>query len=134
MGDGFVGRYEVLDDRGGRRTWPVETKLRIVAESHVPGAMVGDVARRYRLMPSQLTTWRRLHRDGLLGSPSASAEPPRPAFVPLMLDSASEADPGVADPDDRIEIEAGGVVVRLPGSAPAARLAEIVTALRRGPE
>ena len=31
---------------------------------------------------------------------------------------------------DRIEIEAGGVVIRLPGSISASRLAEIVAGLR----
>ncbi len=46
MSDGFAGRYEVLEDRGsGRRTWPADGKLRIAAESHAPGAMVGEVAR-----------------------------------------------------------------------------------------
>ena len=84
MSDGFAGRYEVLEDRGaGRRTWPTDEKLRIVAESHAPGAMVGEVARRYRLMPSQVTTWRRLHREGKLGSASVAVSP---AFVPLLLE------------------------------------------------
>jgi len=58
MPDGFAGRYEVLEDRGaGRRTWPTDMKLRIVGESHAPGVMVSEVARRHRLMPSQVTTW-----------------------------------------------------------------------------
>ena len=50
--DGFVGRYEVLEDRvSGRRTWPLKAKRQIVAESHAPAAMVSEVARRHRLMP-----------------------------------------------------------------------------------
>ncbi|PHP28720.1 IS66-like element accessory protein TnpA [Limimaricola cinnabarinus] len=136
MSDGFAGRYEVLEDRAtGRRTWPTDAKLRIVAESHAPGAMVSEVARRHRLMPSQVTTWRRLHREGKLGSAPVATSP---AFVPLMLDEpGSEAaslwpmpEPEAA-PFKRIEIEAGGgVVIRLAPSTPAMRIAEIAVALR----
>ena len=136
MSDGFAGRYEVLEDRGsGRRTWSPESKLRIVAESHAPGAMVGDVARRHRRMPSQVTTWRRLHREGKLVPITAS-----PMFVPLMLEDpetgfsqgapepAADPEPGLSE---RIEIEVGGgVVMRLPSSMPTARIAEIAIALR----
>lgn len=90
--DGFVGRYEVLKDRvSGRQTWPLEAKRQIVAESHAPGAMVSEVARRHRLMPSQVTTWRRLHREGKLGMGDAKVSP---AFVPLMLaEPEAEAEP-----------------------------------------
>ena len=138
MPDGFAGRYEVLEDRGGgRRTWPTDVKLRIVAESHVPGAMVSEVARRHRLMPSQVTTWRRLHREGKLGpAPVATS----PMFVPLMLEDPEPSQPApasTAGPEPRapelIDIEAGGgVVIRLVSSTPAARIAEIAWALREG--
>jgi transposase len=138
MPEGFAGRYEVLEDRGaGRRTWPTEVKLRIVAESHAPGVMVGEVARRYRLMPSQVTTWRRLHREGKLGPAPAPASP---MFVPLMLEDPEplqSAPASTAGPASRaaelIEIEAGGgVVIRLGSSTPATRIAEIAVALREG--
>lgn len=54
---------EVLSGPTGRRRWPDEVKARIVAESFLPGARVGDV------VPSQLTTWRRLAREGRLALP-----------------------------------------------------------------
>ena len=136
MSNGFAGRYEVLEDRAaGRRTWPTDAKLRIVAESYAPGAMVSEVARQHRLMPSQVTTWRRLHREGKLGSAPVAAPP---AFVPLMLENpkSSQLTPNsTADREPRaselIEIEAGGgVVIRLCPSTPAVRIAEIATALR----
>jgi transposase len=120
-GVGFAGRMEVIEQACGRRTWPVETKLRVVAESHVPGASVGEVARRHGLQPGQVTTWRRLYRQGELvprGSPPLppvvdgslrvtrassvpAAEPDvvadaAPAFVPLMV--AGEGKP--PRPDD----------------------------------
>lgn len=59
MKDGFVGRSEALEEAGRRRDWPDEVKAQIVLESLAPGARVVDVARRHRLPPSQLTTWRR---------------------------------------------------------------------------
>lgn len=137
MSDGFAGRYEVLEDRGaGRRTWPTDMKLRIVAESHAPGVMVSEVARRHRLMPSQVTTWRRLPRDGKLGPVPVVASS---MFVPLMLDEPELSQPApdsTAGPEPRatelIEIEAGGVVIRLAPSTPAVRIAEIASALREG--
>jgi transposase len=129
--DGYVGRFDVLDDPVGRRTWPDEVKARIVAESYAPGARVGDVARRHRLLPSQLTTWRRLARIRGLALPVDGPGLPTGAdFVPLMLDAAAEVRASAARADDRIEIDAAGVVIRLPGSMAAGRLAEIVTALR----
>jgi transposase len=138
MPDGFAGRYEVLEDRGaGRRTWPADVKLRIVAESHAPGVMVSEVARRHRLMPSQVTTWRRLYREGKLGPAPVAASP---MFVPLMLEvpeRSRAALDSTAGPEPRgaelIEIEAGGgVVTRLGASTPAVRIAEIAAALREG--
>ncbi|MGC9449220.1 IS66-like element accessory protein TnpA [Cereibacter johrii] len=117
----------------GRRTWPDEEKLRIVMESYVPGTRVGDVARQYRLLPSQLTTWRRMAREGRFGLPEeAPGCPDASEFVPLMM----EVEPRTSRPsqDERIEIEAGGVTIRLSRSTPAARVAEIAAALgaRRG--
>ena len=134
MSDGFAGRYEVLSDRGGgRRTWSDEAKLRIVAESHAPGAMVSEFARRHRLMPSQVTTWRRLHREGKLGLDPVVTPP---AFVALVM-AEPEVAPARPAPDTkneevgRIEIQVGDdMVIRLPPCTPAVRIAEIASALR----
>uniref|UniRef100_A4WYX9 Transposase n=1 Tax=Cereibacter sphaeroides (strain ATCC 17025 / ATH 2.4.3) TaxID=349102 RepID=A4WYX9_CERS5 len=133
MGEGYVGSFRVLDEPMGRRTWPDEEKLRIVMESCAPGTRVGDVARKYRLLPSQLTTWRRMAREGRFGLPEeAPGCPDASEFVPLMV----EVEPRMSRPslDERIEIEAGGVTIRVSGSTPAARVAEIAAALgaRRG--
>lgn len=134
MGEGFVGSFRVLDEALGRRTWPDEEKLRIVMESYGgPGIRVGDVARKYRLLPSQLTTWRRMAREGRFGLPEeAPGLPEASEFVPLMVET--EPLPGRSARDERMEIEVGGVTIRLSGSTLAARLAEIATALvaRRG--
>ena len=155
--------------------WPLETKLRIVAESYADGASVGEVARRHGLLANQVTRWRRQYRQGELvprGSPPlppvtpawsrplSSAPTPSdqaacdpPPFVPLVLEAEDVFDdPDMGAPVDapasdrpapsldaspagggdpgRVEVEAGGVVLRLPGDVSPARLAAIVAALR----
>ncbi|MFP4304102.1 MAG: IS66-like element accessory protein TnpA [Rhodosalinus sp.] len=128
MKDGFAGRFDVLEEPTGRRTWSDEAKARIVLESFAPGARVDEVARRHRLLPSQLTTWRRHTREGRIALPVDAQGLPRAAeFVPLIVD-APAAPPRSGQGQDRIE--AGSLVIRLHGTTPTARLAEIVTALR----
>jgi transposase len=53
-----------------RRRWPESEKLQIVRESHRPGAVMGEIARRNGLHPSLLTKWRAQQRDGMLGTVS----------------------------------------------------------------
>ena len=98
-GVGFAGRMEVIEQPCGRRTWPVETKLRVVAESYVPGASVGEVARRHGLQPGQVTTWRRLYRQGEL-VPRGS--PPLPPVVNGPVRAALASSAPVAEPDGAI--------------------------------
>jgi transposase len=119
-----VERLEVMAGPTGRRSWPDAVKARSVAESFAPGARVVDVARQHGVTPQQVTTWRRLARRGGLALP---AESPLD-FAALVLDEPPVPPPGkVLAP---IEIEMGGVVVRLAGDSPAARVAEIAAALR----
>ncbi len=121
--DGFVGRMEVVSGRTGRRRWPDEVKARIVRESLAPGVRVGEVAQRYGMAPQQLTQWRRAAREGLLAL-ADDCDAGAPAFVPLGVGDATEET--LAQP---IEIVAGRIVVRLPGTASAARIAEVAAAL-----
>ena len=51
---------------GARRRWPVEEKLRIVAESDRAPGEVSATARRYGVSPAQLFMWRRQVRTGQL--------------------------------------------------------------------
>ena len=56
-----------LGRRSGPRTrYTIEEKLRIVQETHVRGASVATVARRYNLNANQVFAWRQLYRRGLL--------------------------------------------------------------------
>ena len=120
---GCVERMEVLEGPTGRRSWPDEEKIRIVRESLEPGARVCDVARRHGMTPQQLSTWRGLARKGKLNIPIPEED--LPAFAALEVVEEATADPGAP-----IEIEAGGVTIRLAANASATRIAEIVAALR----
>jgi transposase len=120
-----VERLEVMEGPTGRRSWPEAVKAQIVVESFAPGARVIDVARRHGVAPQQVTAWRRDARKGRLVLPVEDAAP----FAALVMEEPPTAAPAPPSPS-MIEIEAGGVVVRLAGDAPAARVAEIAAALR----
>ncbi len=119
-----VGRLEVLEGPTGRRSWPDDEKIRIVRESLEPGARVCDVARRNGIAPQYLSTWRGLAKKGKLNAPAL--EEGFPAFAALEL--AEDKTPAAAA---LIELEADGVVLRLPCDTSAGRIAEIAMALRQ---
>lgn len=133
------GSTEFLTDIGmvvgprGHRRWPDEVKARIVAETLVEGVTVNEVARRYDMRPNHLSEWRRLARDGKLVLPAPSSVP---GFAMLAVESTAEPEvraEAVSDDvasDDRIEIVAGSIVIRVAATTKAARLAEIALALR----
>ena len=129
---------EVLTGPTGRRIWPDNVKARIVAESFQKSARVCDVARRNGVAPQHLSIWRRLARDGKL----TLNIPDEASFATLVLgdapavDTKSRADTehaGSSSPSkpaaSKIEVEASGVTVRLPGDTPPKHIAELVVAL-----
>ena len=121
---------EIINGRQGRRRWGVEEKLRIVAESHEPGATVGAVAARHDVYPSLLHTWRRQVRDGHLAVAQARH------FVPVRLTDpppASATVPAVNAPlaTDAIEIVLpDGSRVRVGSGVNLIALRRVMTALR----
>lgn len=127
----FAGRVEIFEGQTGRRSWPDAVKGRIVLESLAPGAVVCDVARRHGVRSQQLSGWRRLARLGKLALPT---EPGDPGFAALVV--SEEAEPLSQEAGSSctgmIEVEAGGVVVRLSAETPASRIGEIAAALRGG--
>ncbi|MEM7677180.1 MAG: transposase [Myxococcota bacterium] len=130
-----IHRMEVVAGPTGRRSWPDEVKGRLVAESYRARTSTSAFARRNGIAPSQLFGWRRAAREGRLAIPVddedsfftplivEEEEAPRP--TPEALQSA-QTTPAAGV----VEIEAGGVTVRLPGDASAARIGEIAQALR----
>lgn len=110
----------------GKRNWPPELKARIVAETLIAGETVNAVAKRYELIPSTVSDWRRMARQGKLVLPNLDGMD----FVPVEIGApASLAPPLPAASSDTIDVIKGDVTVRLDAATPAARVAEIARAM-----
>lgn len=125
----FLKRLGVEVSQTGHRRWPDDLKAQIVAETLMPGATVNGVARKYDMRANHLSSWRRMAKDGdlVLPAPTTEAE-----FAPLVVFDGEPPRP-LEDPETSlVEIITGSVAVRLDGTTPAARIAEIVRALGVG--
>ncbi|SLN47204.1 transposase [Pseudooctadecabacter jejudonensis] len=112
----------------GKRNWPPELKARIVAETLLEGETVKAVARRYELIPSTVSDWRRLARQGKLVLPNLEGID----FVPLEIEApAPVPQPFAVTSSGMIDVIKGDVTVRLDAATPATRIAEIAKALSR---
>ena len=115
---------EVIVGRQRRRRWSVEEKLRIVAESHQPGARIGEVAARHDLYPGLLFTWRRQARMGML------TERHEPLFLPIGV-ASRPIDRREQSPSRRIEIElTDGSQVRIDEGVSLTTLRRVLSAPR----
>ena len=114
---------ELLTAPAAKRRWSDEAKGRMVAETLVPGVTVNEVARRHGLKANHLSSWRTLARQGKL-------------IVPEVAGAEFSAPVAVAHPvktpvtTASIDLVIGHVTVRLDPATPAARVAELVMALR----
>ena len=106
-------RNELLVDvpRGpnGHRRWPDAVNARIVAETLIEGMTVKAFAKRYDVVPSHVSDWRRKAQEGKLVLPN--------------LDGVDFAPVVVAEPAQLIELVKGDVMIRVAGTTPAARIA-----------
>jgi transposase len=131
------GVMELTTGRERRRRWSLADKLRIVAESHEPGALIRAVAARHGVCESLVFTWRRQVRDGVLAAPEM------PVFMPVQMletprpTAATQSSPSsVPVPSARpssglIEIELGnGHQVRVGSDVNLAALRRVLAALR----
>ena len=133
-----VRRLEVISGIGGRRRWSVDDKARIVEETLVPGAVVSEIARRHGLTPQQVFGWRRARPatgdgDGEAGSPRfvpAVVEHPKPEPVRKQRKPRRASRSG--DATGIIEMEIGGVTVRVGRGAEAKTVAAVIRALKAG--
>jgi transposase len=102
-----------------RRRWNEDDRVRILAASFTPGAVVADVARQFDVSTSLIYKWRKTCL-------AAGA----PAFAPAVLVDAPEPPAGRAQvPAILIELP-GGARVNIAANAPAALVAATLKALR----
>ncbi len=124
----LVRRIEVITG-GGRRRWTVDEKAQIVSETLESGAVVSVIARRHGLSPQQLFAWRREARKRT--APTADL---LPGFVPAVVDLA---EPLIATRSRKrtaaaaIELEIGGVTMRVGHGARASTVAAVIRALKK---
>ncbi len=110
----------------GKRNWSPELKAWIVAETLIEGETVKAVAKRYELIPSTVSDWRRMARQGKLVLPNLDGMD----FVPVEVGAPAPVDqPLAATSSGTIDVIKGDVTVRLDTASPAARIAEIAKAL-----
>jgi transposase len=116
----------------------VEEKIRIVAESRIPGSSVAEVARRYSMNANQLFAWRRMHDQGLLRQHTRRVTgavkllPVKVSEEPVVPSAAAACAAAPVSEDGRIEIAlADDLRVVIYGSVPAERIAQVVAVLRR---
>ncbi|MBO6899667.1 MAG: transposase [Shimia sp.] len=120
----FLARVSRRGD--GKRDWPPELKARIVAETLIEGETVKAVAQRYELIPSTVSDWRRMARQGKLVLPNLDGLD----FVPVEIElPAPLAQPLPAASSSTIDVIRGDITVRLDAATPAARVAEIARAM-----
>ena len=77
------GVVEIITGRERRRRWSVEQKLKVVGETHEPGARVSQVAARHGVCESLVFSWRRQAREGILVSADV------PVFLPVQMSEAA---------------------------------------------
>lgn len=121
----FLARMPRRSD--GKRNWPLELKARVVAETMIEGETVNAVAKRYELIPSTVSDWRRMARQGKLVLPNLDGMD----FVPVQIEeaAASTAVPSVTMHPSTLDVIKGDIVVRLDVAKPATRISEIAAAL-----
>ena len=136
---GLFAGWRSFNGIGGRRRWSVDDKARIIDETLAPGVVVSEVARRHGLTPQQVFGWRRTARRSVDGSDDAGM----PRFVPAVVEqpkheaARKRRKPRRAsrsgDATGIIEMEIGGVAVRVGRGAEAKTVAAVIHALKATP-
>ena len=131
-------RIEVITHNDRRRTWTLDQKREIVAESLGPGLTPTEVARKHAISSGQLYTWRQQVLGGQMtllshGPPNFAqvemAPAPRPPDTPDDQNSVPAPPPR---PAGLIEIMLpSGVTLRVDAGVDATALRRVLTALDR---
>jgi transposase len=139
------GRVEIITGPERRRRWSKEEKLQLVEEACRPGCSISQVARQRGINASQLFAWRRQALAEGLVTDNRTEPSAVPALTFAAVKVAEEAPTADAREDVRparrrkvprgsptVEIELkSGDRVRVEGSADAALVVRVVSALRR---
>lgn len=132
-------RVEIITRAEPRRSWTIEQKRAIVAESLGSDLTPTEVARKHAISSGQLYTW----RQQLLGAQTALVRGGAPRFAQVELDvelpAAAEPSPSdqprlepsmPARPEGLIEVVLpGGVVVRVDADVDERALRRVLAAL-----
>ncbi|MXY39467.1 MAG: transposase [Rhodospirillaceae bacterium] len=122
----------VATGANGARVWPEAVKARIVEETFEEGATVAGVARRHGLSRTQLSGWRRMARDGLLGPVAGAGDDPF-GLVPVTVSVGAERNGAASVPADGIAIEIADIRVVVPPDFDAGHLSRILVCVRAAP-
>jgi transposase len=119
----------VSDGERRRRSWSMDEKRRMIAESREPGASVAQVALRHGVNANLLFTWRRQLAAGGLAATSRPVE-----LVPVTVTKEPAPTPGLGGSEliGRMEILlSAGERITVGADADAAALARVIKALWR---
>ena len=113
-------------DGGKKRRRSVEERRKIVEETWQPGASVSRVARRHDVNANQVFYWRKLYREGRLGSTGATKLLP----VKVAEERSLEAkDDGLARRWGTMEIQLAKGTVRIAGTVDVVALRATIECL-----
>ena len=128
--DGMIGgglRGETAPARR-RKSYTLEEKQRLVAESYEPGASVSLVARRHDINANLLFTWRRQMR-----APTSAALPLELIPIEVISDAPAAVATAAVEAERRGAIEivlSGGVRVQVDAEVSEAALRRVLSALK----
>lgn len=124
-GEFLDGSYKRVSGSGAA-SFRRQAELAARAETLIEGETVNAVAKRYELIPSTVSDWRRMARQGKLVLPNLEGM----EFVPVEIEAAVPVSQPLPDTFSRtIDLIKDNVTVRLDAATPVARIAEIARAL-----
>jgi transposase len=121
---GYAVRLDVIEGPSVRRLRSDEERVRIAAESLLPGVRVADVARRHGTTRWQVYDWRKRLRDGRLALPESVAT--APGFAALVVEEPARPQTARC----AIEIVVGDVVIRAAPGFDEEHLSRVIRAVR----
>ncbi len=112
---------------GKKRRRSAEERRRIVEETLPPGASVARVARRHDVNANQVFHWRKLYREGRLGSTAATKLLPVKVGEERSLEAVK--DDGLAGRWGTMEIQLAKGTLRIAGAVDVAALRAAIECL-----